>query len=217
LSLTVFSISDINGEIFNPNGKVVIIGFGIGHIDQLMPTTYSSAKTLLNNAVHWVSLSDSPRILLLIDPSVTLLGDRSLDPDFIEEFLSEFSIDRMVDPLDGISITDLKNYDIVIWSGEYSPLPSPSHSNTSRTLLEFFETGHGVILISDDATWDSTSGDPKNSSEVTRSLTQVVTRDTGVPRDIQTVISTFEGQQHPIMSGILRINVLSELISINDL
>ena len=191
MMLTQASLPMVEGSA--QTGKVVVIGFGIGHIDTLEPSTVSSAKSLLTNSVKWASDVDSPKILLLVDPSVQKLGERSLDPDFILDTLNEYSVDTVTDTFDGISLSDLESYDIVIWSGEHSPLPSPSHSNTSRTLLEYFESGHGVILISDDATWDLTSSDPKTSSEFTRSLTQVATKNTGISRDVQTVISTFEG------------------------
>ena len=127
---------------------------------------------------------------------------------------------KKIDSTNGISVSDLQNYDLVIWSGESNPLRSPLISNTPRALLEFFESGHGVILISDDATWDSTydeSSDPKSSSEITRSLTQVTTVDTGLSRTTQTIISTFEGDSHPIMNGILRINISSEKNYSNDI
>ncbi|RMW39857.1 MAG: tandem-95 repeat protein [Nitrosopumilus sp.] len=209
MMITQVSLPGVDG--FTPQtGKVVVIGFGIGHIDTLEPSTVSAAKSLLINSVKWTSNHDAPKILLLVDPSVQKLGGRSLDPDFILDTLNEYSVDKVTDTFEGISLSELESYDVVIWSGEYSPLPSPSHSSTTRTLLEYFESGHGVILISDDASWDLTTSDPKTSSEFTRSLTQVATINTGISRDVQTVISTFEGQQHPIMEGILRINVLKD-------
>ncbi len=212
-----FTIHSVDAQNFIQNGRVVIIGFGIGHIDTLDKTNVFSTQMLLTNSIKWASESDTPNILLLVDPSVNLLGERSLDPDFIEDTLSDFSITRLVDSFEGVTFSELENYDLVIWSGESSPLRSPSISNTSRALLEFFEAGHGVILISDDATWDSTydaNADPKTSSDITRSLTQVVTISTGESRTSQTIVSTFEGSMHPIMNSVLLINVLSEKYSI---
>ena len=207
----------VEGQYFVQNGRVVIIGFGIGHVDTLDKTNVFNAKTMLTNSVKWASGLDSPKILLLVDPSVNLLGTRSLDPDFIENTLSKFSITRTVDSFEGISFSELEEYDLVIWSGESFPLRSPLISTTPRALLEFFETGHGVILISDDATWDSNSKntDPKTSSDITRSLTNVSTLSTGKPRNVETIVSTFEGQRHPIMNGVLAINILSEKLPTN--
>ena len=213
-----FSYSD--AQIFSQNGKVVVIGFGIGHADTLEKTSVFGAQTLLKNSVIWASGTESPKILLLVDYSIDTSSMDSKDPAFIEDTLSEFSIVKKIDSTNGISISDLENYDLVIWSGESNPLRSPLISNTPRALLEFFESGHGVILISDDATWDSTydeSSDPKSSSKITRSLTQVTTVDTGLSRTTQTIISTFEGDSHPIMNGILRINVSSEKNYSNDI
>ena len=213
-----FSYSD--AQIFSQNGKVVVIGFGIGHADTLEKTSVFGAQTLLKNSVIWASGTESPKILLLVDYSIDTSSTDSKDPAFIEDTLSDFSIVKKIDSDGGINISDLENYDLVIWSGESNPLRSPLISNTPRALLEFFESGHGVILISDDATWDSAYGessDPKSSSEITRSLTQVTTVNTGLSRTTQTIISTFEGDSHPIMNGILRINISSEKNYSNDI
>ena len=215
---SMINLYSIEGQYFVQNGRVVIIGFGIGHVDTLDKTNMFSAKTMLTNSVKWASGLDSPKILLLVDPSVNLLGTRSLDPDFIENTLSKFSIIRSVDSFKGISFSELEEYDLVIWSGESFPLRSPLISNTPRALLEFFETGHGIILISDDATWDSSydkNADPKISSDITRSLTHVSALSTGKPRNVETIVTTFDGQRHPIMNGVLAINILSDKIPTN--
>jgi len=193
-------------------GRVVVIDFGIGHVDSLSKSSISSAKTLLNNSVKWASQDDSPKILLLVDPDVLSLGERSLDVDFIQQTLSEYSITTLNDTQDGISLSILQGYDLVIWSGESFPLPSPETSTTPRVLLEFFESGNGVILISDDATWDSTdlNPDPRDSSDITKSLTRVTTLSTGTSKDTITSISTPIGDNHPIMKNVLEINIRAE-------
>ncbi len=214
--LTSVFLIPVSGQSIEKTGRIVIIGFGIGHIDPQDKTNLVSAKRLLENSVKWTSDLDSPKILLLVDPSVKTLT-KSRDPDFIQTSLSQFSITRQIDSIDGMTFDKLKNYDLVIWSGEAFPLRSPSISNTTRALLEFFESGHGVILISDDATWDSDlkNFDPKSSSQITRSLTGMASIDTGTPRNVETIVSTFDGSRHPIMNGVLGINIIADTLFSN--
>jgi hypothetical protein len=212
--LTSAFLIPVYGQNVEKPGRTVIIGFGIGHVDSQDKTNLMNAKKLLENSVKWASGIDSPKILLLIDPSVNSLM-KSKDPDFIQNSLSNFSVHTQIDTINGITSDKLKNYDLVIWSGESFPLRSPLISNTSRALLEFFESGHGVILISDDATWDSDlkNFDPKLSSQITRSLTSMTTLNSGIPRSVETIVSTFDGSRHPIMNGVLGINVVTDTLS----
>ena len=41
----------IEGQYFTQNGRVVIIGFGIGHVDTLDKTNVFNAKTMLTKYV----------------------------------------------------------------------------------------------------------------------------------------------------------------------
>ncbi|MDF2422554.1 MAG: hypothetical protein OPY06_06045 [Nitrosopumilus sp.] len=97
-----FSYSD--AQIFSQNGKVVVIGFGIGHADTLEKTSVVGAQTLLKNSVIWASGTESPKILLLVDYSIDTSSMDSKDSAFIEYTLSEFSIVKKIDSTDGISI-----------------------------------------------------------------------------------------------------------------
>ena len=145
-------------------GNVVTILMALS--DQWIPEAIASQ--LIINAVDFVSTVSNPHVLVIRDDNTN--GEDEDDPLNFTGWLQNagFNVDFMEEPSNGISVSTLSGYHVVIFSNPGYP---PDDNNTIDALYTFSQQGYGVIVQGDDMT--------RTSNPNMEALTRLVGVDNG--------------------------------------
>ena len=126
-------------------GNVVTILMALS--EQWIPE--ETAKQLLINSVDFVSDISNPSILIVRDDNTN--GEDEQDPLRFTQWLTAagYQATFLQEPTNGIQVSDLQGYHVVIFSNPGFP---PDDNSTIDALYAFSRQGFGVILQGDDMT-----------------------------------------------------------------
>lgn len=192
-------------------GGVKLLRYNLNHVGARLTTillTFSNpgiptevASQLASQAVNWTSPRSPSHVLVVRDDRHN--GEAESDTLFVVDLLLSqgYEVDYLEEPAEGIEPADVSSYDVVWFSNPGWPLDD---RKSFDTLVEFSQSGGGVVLQGDDMTWTS-------SREVSLSpLTYLEnidngTRFCGVDIDNNSggkYRVTFEGSDHPVIAGL---------------
>jgi VCBS repeat-containing protein len=203
--------------VTNPS-NIVIIDFGVGHSN---PSGAAEIEKLIVNSARWAGGSATPNVAIIEDDSITTLlggpsssGGRALDVEMISLSLTGAAIPHTVipEPPGGITLSSLSTYDVVFWSGESFTLDNPV---TTQSLFDGYATGQfGVVLVSDDAMWNTGSAnfpDPVFATPLFSQLTHMEPFTNGPIIPQQDITRTPAGLAHYVTSNVNLFSTFEEI------
>lgn len=123
----------------------ILMALGDQHNSELI-VKGASSQFIAESVVRYTSPKDSPRILLINDYGNN--GESPEDTIYVRDvLLSRYNTDFLQETASGISVNQLKGYDVVWYNNPGHPM---SNSKTRDALIAF---EGGVILQGDDLSW----------------------------------------------------------------